>query len=456
MTALWRTAKITSALHGGLDLRIRFVVVIALCLAVAGCGGKDTQSGKAQSGSVTYISVWHPWGGTQKEKFNEVVKIFNKTHRNIQVQSVFTPNNLSNNQKFFTAVAANKSPDVTFVDGQQTAAWAAQGALEPLNVLTKRDGIRRDDYFAPCWDQNSYDSHVYALTYCADPNFAFVWNKKVFREVGLDPERPPTTIEELDRYNDIITKKEGGKIVRMGIIPWGQYGGANSMFTWGWAFGGKFYDPEHRKVTANDPHVIKALEWMISYAKKYDATKVNGFATGFGSGEQNPLYIGQVAMCCMHISGLEEMKQYAPNLDYGVSYLPAPADGEAHSSWVGGWCLAIPKGGKHRGAAWEFIKWCCRDPKGTAIAGRVQGLFPGYKDSPYFKSVRDQEGYGEFLKIMEDCRHQRPVMPAQAFYMNALASAVDYAVYGRMSPRAALEKANLETQAELNLRLAGR
>ena len=33
---------------------------------------------------------------------------------------------------------------------------------------------------------------------CADPNFAFEWNKRVFRQVGLDPEKPPTTIAELD------------------------------------------------------------------------------------------------------------------------------------------------------------------------------------------------------------------------------------------------------------------
>lgn len=436
-------------------MRSGVILLIALCL-ISGCSRTDKPVSTTQSDSVTYISVWHPWGGTQKEKFNEVVKIFNKTHRNIQVESVFTPNDLSNNQKFFTAVAANKSPDVTFVDGQQTAAWAAQGALESLNDLAERDGIKRSDYFAPCWDQNSYDGNVYALTYCADPNFAFVWNKKVFREVGLDPERPPKTIEELDRYNDIITKREGGKIVRMGIIPWGQYGGANSMFTWGWAFGGDFYDPKTRKVTADDPRVIRALEWMVGYAQKYDVTKVNAFASGFGSREQNPLYIGQVAMSCMHIAGIEEIKQYAPNLDYGVSYLPAPRDGEAHSSWVGGWCLAIPKGSKHREAAWEFIKWCCRDSKGTEIAGKVQGLFPGYKNSPYFDSIRNQEGYGEFLKIMEECRHQRPVMPAQAFYMNSLNSAVDYAVYGRMTPRKALVKAAEETQAELDLRLAGR
>lgn len=429
-------------------------VLITLCLLIGGCSNNQRITSR-QGKSVTVISVWHPWGGTQKELFDKIVAEFNKTHKDFQVRSVFTPNDLSNNQKFFTAVAAQKSPDLTFVDGQQAAAWASQGSLEPLDKLLKKDGITSKDYFAPCWNQNYYDGHTWALTYCADPNFAFVWNKKVFREVGLDPERPPQTIEELDKYNDLITKKEGGKIVRMGIVPWAQYGGANSVFTWGWIFGGKFYDDKTQKVTANDPRVIKALEWMVSYAKKYDATQVSSFMSGFGAREQNPLYIGQVAMQCLHIAGIEDIKIYAPNLDYGVSYLPAPSDGEQHSSWVGGWCLAIPKGSKHPKEAWEFMKWCCRDPKGTTAVAKIQGLFPGYRKSPYFDQVRKKPGYAQFLQILEECKHQRPVMPAQAFYMNSLNRAVDFAVYGKMTPREALAASEKETQTELDLMLAG-
>jgi len=434
----------------------RFLTVcLTLCFIVAGCGSKQ-QGTRRRADAPIVISIWHPWGGTQKEKFDEVVSAFNRSQSRIRVRSLFTPNDLSNSQKFFTAVAAKKPPDAVFVDGHQTAAWAEQGALQPLDDRLARDGIKPSDYFAPCWAQNHYKGHVWALTYCADPNFAFIWNKKVFREVGLDPEKPPATIEELDGCSDRITKREGGKIVRMGIIPWAQFGAANSIFTWGWVFKGSFFDPKTRRVTGDDPRVVRALEWMVGYAKRYDPERINAFSSGFGSREQSPLYIGEVAMALLHISQIEEIKQYAPNLDYGLGYIPAPPDGEQHSSWVGGWCMAIPRGSRHPNAAWEFIRWACRDPKGTAAAGKIQGLFPGYRKSPYFDSIRGKPGYGEFLRIMEECRHQRPVMPAQAFYMSALGRAVDYAVYGRKTPREALKQATEETQAELDLRLAGR
>ena len=56
-----------------------------------------------------------------------------------------------------------------------------------------------------------------------------------------------------------------------------------------------------------------------------------------------------------------------------------------------------------------------------------------------------------FLKILEECRHQRPVMPAQAYYMGALQRAVDDAIYGKKTPKQALIDARIETQRELDL-----
>jgi ABC-type glycerol-3-phosphate transport system substrate-binding protein len=293
------------------------------------------------------------------------------------------------------------------------------------------------------------------VTYCADPNFAFVWNKADFRDAGLDPNAPPRSLEELDRLVRRLNKYQGqGKgrrFLRIGLVPWGQYGSANSLFTWGWAFGGSFYDPESHRITCDDPKVVSALEWMCRYAKEYDVTRIASLQAGFGTAELNPLYLGKLSMSCLHISGIEEIRKYAPNLQYGMTYIPAPEGGEQHTSWVGGWCMAIPKGARHPKEAWELIRWMCGDPKGTSVVAEKTGLFPGYRESPYFARIRSKPGYGMFLKILEECRHQRPVMPAQAYYMGALQRAVDDAIYGKKTPKQALADARIETQRELDL-----
>ena len=416
-------------------------------LLVAGCGSPNR--------AADTLIVWHPWGGTMRDRFDRTLRAFEESHPGVKVRGVFTSNDLATNQKFFTAVAAGRPPDITFVDGPQVAEWAERGALTALDQRLRAAGIAEADFYGPCWRQNHYRDHVWALTFCADPNFGFVWNKQVFRDVGLDPEKPPTTIAELDAYSDRITRIEGGKMVRIGIIPWGIYGSANSMFTWGWAFGGEFYDYDKQRITADNPQVVEALQWMTSYAEKYDATRIASLQAGFGTAEHNPFYVGQLGMTCLHIGGIEEIKLYAPNLDFGIGYIPAPPDGEPHSSWVGGWCVAIPKGSPHPQQAWEFARWVCADPEGTAVVGRETGLFPGYRPSPYFAEVRDKPYYGVFLKILEECRHQRPVMPAQGYYMGALERAVGAAVYGEATPEQALREARELTQFELDEALLG-
>jgi len=434
--------------------RRRLLQAGAGVLAGSALGGCRPSGPSSASGART-LTVWHAWGGVQGPRFEKVCAGFEAAHPDIRVRRIFTQNNLSTNQKFFTAVAAGSPPDVTFVDGPQVASWAEWGALEPLTARLGSAGVEEADYFPPTWRQNHYKDQVWALTYCADPNFGFVWNKSAFRKAGLDPERPPQTTDELTEFSDRLTVRESGVIRQIGLIPWAQYGPPNSMFTWGWAFGGEFYDPQTRTITADHPRVVKALEWMASYAKKYDPAKIASLQQGFGTAEQNPFYSGKLAMQCLHISGIGDILRYAPDLDYGVTYIPAPPDGEARSSWVGGWCMSIPKGARNADDAWRFIHWLCHSPEGTLLVGREQSLLPGMRRSPYFEEVRNRQHYGSYVKILEDSRHQRPVMPVQAFYMRALQRAVEASYYGRMAPAEALALARKNTQAELDLALAG-
>ncbi len=403
------------------------------------------------------ITVWHPWGGTNKDKLEKTARIFEKSHPGLKVNLVFVSNNLGAGQKFFTSVAAGKAPDVTFVDGPQVPEWAVQGAIQSLNKYIKRDKVNPDDFYKPCWDQNIWDGHTYAMTFCADPNFAFAWNNDVMKRAGLPVNTPPTTIEEMDAYNDkMIKRAKTGRLTGIGIIPWAQFGGANSVFTWGWAFGGDFYDAKNRKIIADKTKVMDAFKWMMSYAKKYDATKIASLSQGFGSLEQDPFYTGTIGMRCFHIFQINDQKTYAPNLNYGLGYIPYPKGGEKKSSWVGGWCMALPRGCKNPDNGWEFIRWMCASKEGTYTMGTLNGLFPGMKTSPYFDTIKNDPKYGVFLEVMNNCKHQRPVMPAQSYFMQQLERACDQAVNGIKTPEQALRDAVKETQAELDLRLKGK
>ncbi|HOC31386.1 MAG TPA: ABC transporter substrate-binding protein [Armatimonadota bacterium] len=428
------------------------VLIVACLLLLPACNQKTPTSG-----GPTEITVWHPWGGDLGKQTQRLVDRYHASQNRVRVRLVFTPTDLSTNQKFFTAIAANKPPDVAFVDGTQDAQWAEWGALTPLDDFVKRDNVRAGDYFPPCWKQALYKGRIWSLTYGADPNFVFCWNKDAFRRAGLDPENPPRTIAELDAMAEKLTTFDGkGRIKTLGIIPWGQYGLANSLFTWGWAFGGSFYDEETQTITASDPRVVKALEWMVSYGNDLGITRINASTSGWGNQANNPFITGQLAMQCVHITTLKEIKRYAPDLDFGITSLPGTPDGEIGSSWVGGWSVALPRGCPHPEEAWHFIHWLCATPEGTTASFEETDTLPGYRVSPVFDKIRNHPEIGEFVKILEAAKHQRPTMPAQAYYMGALDRAVDNALYGRMTPKEALERAEKETQRELDLILGRR
>ena len=63
-----------------------------------------------------------------------------------------------------------------------------------------------------------YRGSLYAIP-TTPATTALHWNKKLFREAGLDPDSPPRTIEELDAVAQRLTKREGGKIVQVGVLP---------------------------------------------------------------------------------------------------------------------------------------------------------------------------------------------------------------------------------------------
>ncbi len=420
-------------------------------LAPTGCGDGEHVPGRKT------IECWYPWGSEEAKALREIVAAFERKHPHIHVKLSYAANNLTSSQKLFLAVAGGTAPDVTFVDGQQLAEWAARGALMDITDRVRAAGLSGKDFWLPRWRESRFAGRVYALPWGADPNFGLAWNKKAFREVGLDPNRPPRTIAELDEYNRKLTKiDDQGRIVRIGVIPWAWYGYDNSIFSWGYAFGGNFFevpgegtDSPVGRVTANDPKVVKALEWMVGYARRYDVRKVSAFQSNFVGLANDPFYLGKVAISPMHITRLRYVKRYAPTLDYGIAFMPAPPDGEEKNSWIGGWSLAIPRRDEVSDEAFEFIRWMCASPEGTLALGQKMHQFPAYRHSPYFETVGDDPYLSVFYDIVRNSQHVRTLMPAQGYLMELLKRGVEEALYGGRDPKPILDEVTVKAQQRL-------
>ena len=440
-------------------------LVLAAC-AVAGylCVPFGLRTPQAGAGAPVRISLWQPWGGETGDGLHRTIDAFNATHPGIEVRAVYAPTESSGSTKFFVSVAAGIPPDLALVDGPQVAAWAELGLLDPLDDFCAREGLTEDAYWPPCWRQCQYREHPWAVTFVADPNFALVWNKSLFRAAGLDPEAPPRTVAEMEADCERLTRFDAqGFVSQMGMMPWSAYGGANAVFTWGWLFGGEFFDPAHNRVTADDPANVAALAWMNQTAHHFGFERANAFGATFSSGAQDPFFTGRLAMAVMHPSVVRQVPEYAPGLDFGIAPLPAPPTGEYGANWIGGWTMAVPRDSLHRRtpaqteAARTFLKWACASDEGTTLMARNTKMFPGYKRCSYFDEIRraapgsyDATFLSPYLHILETTRHQRPAMPAQATYMVELDRAYSRVLYGQATAAEALAEARVHTQAALD------
>jgi multiple sugar transport system substrate-binding protein len=414
------------------------------------------------SPDVTVLQFWHPWSAEYADALAEVVAEFNRTHPKIHVNALFMPTGAGENMKFFASVAGGVPPDVIVVDGTQVATWADLGVLRPLDSWVRDCGITADDFWGPCWEQCQYHGKTWALSAAADPNFSLVWNKHLFREAGLDPEKPPRTLTELESYCRRLTKYEvdgkivtlgsgpapAGRIEQLGFMP--TYGASleNAIMTWGWAFGGQFYDPKTEQFTCDDPKIVKAVEWLLHMRDIYGGQmRLTAFQSGFGEQAQHPFYMGKLAMHSSYIAETQNINKFAPNLEYGIAPLPGPKDGEIGVGWIGGWALAIPYGFRgHDQEAFELIKWMTADPQGTTFISRKMKLLPAYRKSPFFETdVPGDPILRAYYQILQNAKHARPVTPANSYYLNELRRAVGWAMQDLLPPLEALQRARERT-----------
>ena len=184
-------------------------------------------------------------------------------------------------------MAGGVGPDVSFFD-QNISAYALKNLVVPLDPYIKKDGILPSDFWRPSWQECQWNGKTYALGWETVANFACLYNKRLFREAGLNPEAP-ATMSELDEISPKLTTKDANGVLKTAsMIPWSVYGYGNSAYTWGWIFGGDFYDEATKKVTCAEPRIVASFKWMSEFLaesggmSKFSYVEQRPVAQGFG------------------------------------------------------------------------------------------------------------------------------------------------------------------------------
>lgn len=408
-----------------------FVAATLLLVMVLGVGSAGAAKIK--------LNYWHYLSGDYAVRHEELIKQFNATHPDIQVESLYTGNQFVTRDKVLASVAGGQPPDVSLVDQFWPPQMASTGALVPISkFISGPNGIDMSDFTKTALEVVTVNGEIVTMPFSMS-NIVMFYNKDMFRAVGLDPEKPPTTWDELVTYAKALTRDVNGdgKTDEWGVnfTTRANIGSVYHFIAFLWQAGGELYTPDFSKVAFNSDAGVAATQFWIDLAHKHKVLSLSPPQQGFET--------GRIAMQYSSTSSIEATRAKV-KFDMGVATIPA---GKKKATGVGGSSLAIFKTTAAReAAAWEFVKWMS-----STDTNLNWSMMTGY--TPLRESVLNSAAYRKYMGTRPDAdivvkqgeiARVRPNTTTYADMSVILAVAVEEALFGPSDPKAALDKAAVE------------
>lgn len=399
---------------------------IAGLLALSGC----SSSGGGGGSATTEVTIWHYWDGTNADTFDAMVDEYNSSHDGVKISTSNVPN-----ADFLTKLRASATsktlPDIAIGDLVWVPQIAQLGTLADLSGLIPADTL--SDVNAALTSFGTIDGKQVSVPVSAN-NLAYMYNKTLFEQAGLDPEDPPTTWEELMADAKAILAKTG----KPGYDLYTQAGDNGEGLTWNfqvnlWQAGGEFLTEDNSAAAFNTPEGKKALQFWVDlidsgvspYAKWGEFEKGQG-----GSAQEGSWMVGIWAA--------------DPPFEFGTAKAPYPSDGTPATNLGGEQAMVFDNSDAKAKAAADFLAWFLEPAQVTSWSEKT-GMLPVLDSvasgSDYLGWVdKTEPRLRPFVEQMADA-HARPNTPLYPKISFAFAQEIEKALAGESSVDDALAAA---------------
>lgn len=402
------------------------------------------------------LTIWaQDWGTLYNKPMVELSDAFTAdVAPNIKVEWTFMPNVI---QKLIAAIAAGNPPDIAMVNDYEVPQLATVDGLTALDTYFTQDGISQEGFIPFTWDSVVHEGIPYAIPGGAGA-WCLMYDKAVFREVGIDPDTLPDTPswEQFTEWNDKLVKRDDkGGIRRVGFVPdapgFGQFSGV---------LGATYYSEDGTKLTVNSPETVAALEkWAGLLPDGFSYEQVSTLKSTASSDPQGDLAGGVVGMQGSGYWAFSAFDTYWPNLDYGIFKLPTPKgtkdEWNLYTGWT--WHMSIPRGANQANEAWSFLKYGFWD-HGAMLADTLNWtcVLDGFTE--FIERTRQLMGPENrmlpYLHHFEEAQYKAayvvPQTAVAAKLRDAMTQAVDQVLRGERAAQEALDEVVAQLQPELD------
>lgn len=288
---------------------------------------------------------------------DEATAAFEAAHKGVTIQHVAqTTDPVAYTQLLQAAFQAKAGPDIVMMQPAGDGVYIYKGALAPL-----------EGYVAPALVKSmvgtadvSADGHLYGLPDGIQGMVIF-YNKALFAKAGLDPNKPPTTVQEF--------MTDSAALKAAGITPIGS-GNATGGDLMVWAY--STFNPSvatakqalevgQNKIKFTDPTVMDTMQKVVDIYKAGDfSAKINSQDLTAGAGEfthgKAGMTIGIATILTYVADGNGDATVggigadnvgVIPTLGSPANYVPVGAN----VAWV------VPKYSQHQKLASEYISY---------------------------------------------------------------------------------------------------
>jgi multiple sugar transport system substrate-binding protein len=332
----------------------KLAAATAASLLVACVSSISIASASGQSAAKVSISVASLIPGSTKaatQQFNNQVKEFEKANPSISVKSVQYQ---WTGPTFAAKLAAGTLPTVFTVPFTDARALGQAGQLADLTKL-----VKALPYFSKYNPAVIAEGRTSSGKIVAVPTAAYAqalhYNRALFSQAGLDPNKPPTTWAEVAADAKLIAQKTG----KTGYAEMGKDDNTAGwiLTTIVYSLGGRMETGSGTKATAtlDNPQTVAALD-MLQQMRWTDNSMGSNFDYGWSDINQ-AFAAGTVGM---YISGsdvftnLVQASNIDPNI-YGVTTIPLASSPKA--GVLGGGTLAAVRPNVNADQLAAAVKW---------------------------------------------------------------------------------------------------
>jgi multiple sugar transport system substrate-binding protein len=312
----------------------------------------------AEAEEIT-IEYWQYFFDARVDAMNRLIQQFEAENPGIHVIHTNFPY-ADYRDKIAASVPAGVGPDIATLYYGWLPLWVDSGYLVPLPEDEFPPSMIESE-FSPLVQAGKFGGKYWAMP-TAVRTLALFWNKDLFTAAGLDPEKPPETLDEFVEYAKQLTKLDANgdyEVMGYAVEMTGQ---AHHWFreVLTRQFGQVPQSEDQRQIEWNASEGgYEAWEWLVKFETEHKTGTNDLF-----DGATQAFFQGRLAL---HLDGsfrLGSIAANAPDLNFGVAPLPIGPTGERAtfgSFWTHGLTQKAASDPKRMEAAVKFLKFITTD-----------------------------------------------------------------------------------------------